>query len=106
MHLVKTRQVPSLIGAEEFEKMNEEIVTQLNGSGFTYGSKEYVQAYDQAVIGRMLQITQNPQMFDRMMSLVGPAAQLYDDYSRYAGRKEQTKTGTGNTTTTTTYEDE
>lgn len=106
-YAVKTRQVPAIIGEKSYEQLNEEIITQLNGSGLTFGSKEFGEAYHQAMTGRLLGAALgDPATLDRLMQTIGPAANIYDMYERYQNRTERRTVKRGGVTEQVTYEGE
>lgn len=107
-YVVDKGMLASVLGPDEVESMNEDIITTLSGQGFMPGSKEYQNAYREAAIGRMLVAVQDPATFQRLMQGFGSAAELYSSYDQFENAKTtaRTQTKAGNTTYTRTIEEE
>lgn len=107
-YVVDKGMLSSVLGPDETEAMNEDIITTLSGQGFMPGSKEYQQAYREAAIGRMMVAVQDPATFQRLMQGFGSAAELYSSYDQFENAKTtaRTQTKAGNTTYTRTIEEE
>lgn len=107
-YIVDKGMLSSVLGPDETEAMNEDIITTLSGQGFMPGSKEYQQAYREAAIGRMMVAVQDPATFQRLMQGFGSAAELYSSYDQFENSKatQRTQTKAGNTTYTRTIEEE
>jgi hypothetical protein len=106
-YAVDTGQLASVLGEDSFEALNEEVMTTLSGQGLMPGTKEYVSAAREAMIGRMIALTQqSPGMFQRLNETFGAASSLYSQAQREERTREQVRTKAGNTTYTRTIEDE
>lgn len=98
-YAVETQQVPSIIGEKQYEQLNEEVVTQLNGAGLTFGSKEYNEAYQRALVGRLLGAALGDDAtFSRLMQSFGAASNIYDTHQQLTRRTERTRQGPKGTT--------
>lgn len=107
-YVVDKQLMSSILGPDELESMNEDIMTQLASTGMMAGTKEWNAAFREAAIGRMLIAIQDKPTFERMMSQFGQAADLYGAYERSINTtttaQSRTKAGNQVFTNTTRYE--
>lgn len=98
-YAVETQQVPAIIGEKQYEQLNEEVTTQLNGAGLAFGSKEYNEAYQRALVGRLLGAALGDEAtFSRLMQSFGAASNIYDTHQQLRRRTERTREGPKGTT--------
>lgn len=107
-YVVDKQLMSSILGPDELESMNEDIMTQLASTGMMAGTKEWNAAFREAAVGRMLIAIQDKPTFERMMSQFGQAADLYGAYERSINTtttaQSRTKAGNQVFTNTTRYE--